>query len=103
MQFPIQDHYIHMSRHRNLQLHLNVPLFCVCSYVCNDLEWETAYEQAPKNGFQQNISQGRERERKLHNVKFLRESNGSNGFSHTKIAWPLLREAYIISLHIGRP
>ena len=34
-------------------------------YVCNDPEWETAYEQALKTGFKQNISQGRERERKV--------------------------------------
>ena len=32
-------------------------------YVCNDPEWETVYEQVPKTGLKQNISQGRERER----------------------------------------
>ena len=71
MQFPIQDHHIHMSRQRKATIRSKWTLFCVCSYVCNDLEWETAYKQAPKQGFQQNISQGRERERKLHNVQFF--------------------------------
>ena len=64
MQFPIQDHYIHMSRHRKATIRSEWTLFCVCLYVCNDLEWETANEQAPKEkGFQQNISQGREIEK----------------------------------------
>ena len=63
MQFPIQDHYIHTSRHSKATIRSKWTLFCVCSYVCNNLEWETAYEQAPKKGFQQNISQGREREK----------------------------------------
>ena len=63
MQFPIQDHYIHTSRHRKDTIRSKWTLFCVCSYVCNALEWETACEQAPKKGFQQNISQGREREK----------------------------------------
>ena len=48
MQFPIQDHYIHTSRHRKDTIRSKWALFCVCSYVYNDLEWETTYEQAPK-------------------------------------------------------
>ena len=40
-----------------------MKLFFVCSVVCNDLEWETAYKQAPKTGLKQNISQEKERER----------------------------------------
>ena len=51
-----------MSRHRKATVRSKWTLFCVCLYVCNDLEWETAYEQATKKGFQQNSSQGRERE-----------------------------------------
>ena len=63
MQFPILDHYIHMRRHRKATIRSKWTIFCVCLYVCNDTEWETAYEQAPKTGLKQNISQGRERER----------------------------------------
>ena len=73
MQFSILDHYIHTSRHRKVTIRSKWTLSCVCLYVCNDPEWETAYGQAPKNGFQQHISQGRERE--LHNVQFLGESD----------------------------
>ena len=98
MQFPIQDHYIHTSRHRKTTIRSKWTFFCGSSYVCNDLEWETAYKQAPKKGFKQNISQERERKRKLHNVQFLGESNG---FSTTKIVTPV-RESYIISsLHMA--
>ena len=39
-----------------------MKLFFVYSYVCNDPEFETAYEQAPKTGLKQNISQGKERD-----------------------------------------
>ena len=63
MQFPIQDHYIHMRRHRKPTIRSKWTHFCVCSYICNNPEWETAYEQAPKTGLKQNISQGREREK----------------------------------------
>ena len=66
MQFPIQDHYIHMSRHRKAT---------ISSYVCNDLEWETAYEQAPKKVFNI-IFLKEERERKLQIFSSLGESNG---------------------------
>ena len=41
MQFPLQDHYIHTSRHRKAIIKSKWTLFCVCSYVCYDLEWET--------------------------------------------------------------
>ena len=62
MQFPIQDHYIHTSKHRKATISSKWTFFCVCLYVCNDTEWETAYEQTPKTGLKQNISQGRESE-----------------------------------------
>ena len=40
-------------------------------YVCNDPEWESAYGQTPKTGFKQNISQGRERERKVLHIDLI--------------------------------
>ena len=80
MQFPIQDHYIHMSRHRKATIRSKWTLFCVSLHVCNDLEWETAYEEAPKKNFQKNISEERERERKLYNVQFLGECGPCTGY-----------------------
>ena len=40
-----------------------MKLFFVCSYECNGIKLETAYEQTPKTGLKKNISQGKERER----------------------------------------
>ena len=60
MQFPIQDHYIDASRHRKATIRSEWTFFCLCSYECNDSEWEIAYEQATKRGLIQNISPGRE-------------------------------------------
>ena len=39
-----------------------MKLFLVCSYECNGIKLETAYEQAPKTGLKKNILQGKERE-----------------------------------------
>ena len=38
-----------------------IKLFFVCSYECNGIKLETAYEQAPKTGLKKDISQGKER------------------------------------------
>ena len=62
VQFPIQEHYIHMSRHRKATIRSEWTFFCLCSYECNDTEWENAYKQATKTGLIQNISLGREKE-----------------------------------------
>ena len=60
--FPFQIiTYIHTSTHWKATIRSKWTLFCVCSYVCNDPELETAYEQAPKTGFIQNISLGKEK------------------------------------------
>ena len=73
MQVPIQDHYIHTSRHT---IRSKWTLFCVCLYVCNDLEWETTYEQAPKKRFStEYFTRKRERESFIL-FSFLGESNG---------------------------
>ena len=56
------DHYIHTSTHWKATIKSKWTFFCVCSYVCNDPELETAYKQAPKTGFIQNISPGKEKE-----------------------------------------
>ena len=65
IQFPILDHYIRVSRHRKDTIRSKWTFFCVCSYECNDPEWETAYEQASKTGLKQDILEGREREREI--------------------------------------
>ena len=57
MQFPTIDHYIHMSRHRKATIRTKWTFLCVCSYVCNDAEFETAYKQAPKR----NLRLGKEK------------------------------------------
>ena len=49
-----------------------MKLCFVCSYECNGIKLETAYEQAPKTGLKKNILQGKERE--LGDVQFLRKS-----------------------------
>ena len=61
MQFPILDHYIHMSRHWKATIRTIWTFLCVCWYVCNDPELETAYKQAPKTSFRMNISLGKEK------------------------------------------
>ena len=90
MQFPILDHYIHTRRHRKPKIRSKCTFFCVCLYECNDPEWKTAYEQAPKTGLKKTISQERqrERERKLHNVQFLGESHE---FPLQRLHGPVLR------------
>ena len=70
MQFLILGHYIHMSRHRKPTIR--------------------SKKRFPTEYFT------RKRERKFHDIQFFRESNG---FSHTKIAWPLLRGTYINLAH----
>ena len=63
LQFPIQDHYIHTSRHWKATIRSRWTFFCVCLYECNDPEWETACEQAKKKtGLIQNISLGTEKD-----------------------------------------
>ena len=43
---------LHTCKQTQKRVHLDlIVAFCVSSHVCNDLEWETAYEQAPKTGF----------------------------------------------------
>ena len=52
-------------------------------------EWETAYEQTPKTGLKQNISQGKEREREIDIIKFLRRC--SSPIKKIAILCPLVR------------
>ena len=75
IQFSNQDHYIHMGRHIKARIRSKWTFFCVCLYDCNDPEWKNYIQTSTKNRFHTDYFT-KKRERELHNVQFLGESNG---------------------------
>ena len=96
------DHYIHTRRHWKATIRAKWTFLRVCSYVCNDPEFETAYEQAPKTGFRLNIPLGKEKKSFICSVfgrirqrKFVLMSMWDQWFCEAILFWLVIWKYYL--------